>query len=59
MPFDKEKVNIFKRLARRGLPYQKRILSGCSNAMIRDIVDIIKEIRQNPHLKISNKQLKK
>ena len=59
MPFDKEKVNIFKRLARRGLPYRKRILSGCSNTMIRDIVNIVKEIRKNPYLKISNKQLKK
>ena len=59
MPSFKEKVEIFKKLSRKKLPCQKQILSKCSNSMIKILSNIIKKIRKNSNLKISNRQWKK
>ena len=55
----KEKIKIFKNLSRKKLPSQKQIFAKCSSSMIKDLSDIIKEIRQNSNLEISKKQWKK
>lgn len=55
----REKVNIFKKLSRKRLNYQKQKLAECPDEMICDLVAVIQEVCRNRGLKLTKKELKK
>ena len=55
----KQKISIFKKLSKEKLSDQKAILNRCPDEVINDLIACIKEISNNPNLKLSRTKLKR
>ena len=55
----KQKISIFKKLSKEKLTDQKAILNRCPDEVINDLIACIKEISNNPNLKLSRTKLKR
>ena len=55
----KKKIAVFKKLSKKKLSDQKKILNKCPDEVINDLIACIKEISNNPNLNLSRTKLKR